>query len=395
MAEGTTNGYTKVWSKDFLMICTVNFFIALSVYMLLPSLPDWLAIHMKLSAMQVALTMAIPGLGVFFFGGICSYLTQKYRRNKVCITAILLLAANILTIKYVTDNAELICNTGAALACALCSRFFLSAFFGLAYLVLNSTLTIDCCDTSQRTRANVISSRLYLVAAVLGPIAGLYVKNYFGNMNVFYASASLCCVSAFTLCCVKFPFKAPEETVKKFSSDRFIIPSSMPLAIPVAMVSACLAMLMIPDTTNDNAFFLPVGIILGIILQRIALPNVGHGKQTFCGCALLVLSIAVLCIDCLPVASVSARISAGVATAILLGNLHLGITNTAGHCQRGTAQSTYILFFELGMAVGVFVYLSPQTESKYDMYKIALALSLLTTVVLAASTRRFISRKLK
>ena len=175
MAEGTANGSrTMLWHKDFCKICAVNFFIALSVYMLLPVLSDWLGKELGLSPMQVAVSVAIPGIGAFFFGGTCSYLTQKYRRNMVCIIAILLLAANILAIKYIADKAEWLRQADLALCCVLVSRFFLGAFFGLAYLVLNSTLTIDCCDTSRRTRANTVSARIYLAATVGGPGGGVF-----------------------------------------------------------------------------------------------------------------------------------------------------------------------------------------------------------------------------
>ncbi len=397
MAERTANGSrTMLWHKDFCKICVVNFFIALSIYMLLPVLSNWLGKELGLSLMQVALSVAIPGIGAFFFGGTCSYLTQKYRRNMVCIIAILLLAANILAIKYIADKAEWLRQADLALCCVLVSRFFLGAFFGLAYLVLNSTLTIDCCDTSKRTRANTVSARIYLAATVGGPLVGFFAKQEWGSINVYYAAAALCLASAILLRSVTFPFKAPEETVKKFSLDRFIIPSSMPLAIPVALVSFCLATLAMHDADTSIAIFMPLGIIAGIAIQHSLLHNTGHGKQTFGGCFLLVASSAVLlATNGNGEFAILARIITGAAAALILCNLHLGLTETADHCQRGTAQSTFILLFELGTSNGAFLFLAPGCTNGNGAWITTLIAAILTVAIVAASTRSFISRKLK
>ncbi len=397
MAERIASGSrTMLWHKDFCKICVVNFFIALSVYMLLPVLPDWLGKELELSSMQAALSVAIPGIGVFFFGGTCSYLTQKYRRNMVCIIAILLLAANILAVKYIADKAEWLRQANLALCCVLVSRFFLGAFFGLAYLVLNSTLSIDCCDTSQRTRANVVSTCIYLAATVGGPLIGIFAKQEWGCINVYYAAAALCLSSAILLWSVTFPFKAPEETVKKFSLDRFIIPSSMPLAIPVALVSFCLATLAMHDANTGKAIFLPLGVIAGIAIQHTLLHNTKHGKQTFIGCFLLVVSSAILLATSgNGEPAILARVLSGIATALILGNLHLGLTETADHCQRGTAQSTFILLFELGSSIGSFLYFAPCCTNGNGSWATIFIAAVLIVVIITASTRRFISRKLK
>lgn len=397
MAEGTANGSrTILWHKDFCKICVVNFFIALSVYMLLPVLSDWLGKELGLSPMQVAVSVAIPGIGAFFFGGTCSYLTQKYRRNMVCIIAILLLAANILAIKYIADKAEWLRQADLALCCVLVSRFFLGAFFGLAYLVLNSTLTIDCCDTSRRTRANTVSARIYLAATVGGPLVGFFAKQEWGSINVYYASAALCLAAAILLRSVTFPFKAPEETVKKFSLDRFIIPSSMPLAIPVALVSFCLATLAMHDADTSQAIFMPLGIIAGIAIQHTLLHNTGHGTQTFAGCFLLIVSSALLLATSgNGELAILARIITGIAAALILCNLHLGLTDTADHCQRGTAQSTFILLFELGTSCGAFLCLAPGCTNGNGAWTTTLIAAILIVAIVTASTRRFISRKLK
>ena len=393
--NATTARHIRLWHKDFWKISAVNLFTALSVYMLLPVLPLWLSSRLSMSPLQVAIAMAAPGVGVFLFGSMCSFLVQKYRRNKVCITAMALLAATIVAITYVADSATLIEELQLTFASVLVLRLLTGAFFGLAYLVLNSTLVVDCCETAERTLANIVSAWCYRLAMVGGPLIGLLLWHEVGAQNVFYVSAALCLVSAATLWSVNFPFKAPEETVRTFSFDRFLLPSSMALSVPVAVVSASLVLVMLSPLTVANSVFLIIGLLAAIPVQHIALNGVGRGWRVFGAAALLIASAVLSFFGGNVILAATARIIFAFAAALIVCNLHYALTETADHCQRGTAQSTFVLFSEFGVAVGVLLYLIPLTSTATDIAEVVLALSILAALCLALFTKRFIARKVK
>lgn len=92
-------------------------------------------------------------LWTFLFGGFCSYLVQRYRRNMVCQLSIWvwLFAFRFFTI-WIRSG------TSGFFEVLLAVRFLLGAFLGLAQMSLASTLVIDSCESFQRTEANYITS---------------------------------------------------------------------------------------------------------------------------------------------------------------------------------------------------------------------------------------------
>ena len=82
MNSQNTPVHIKLWHKDFWRMALANMFLTMSVYMLIPILPLWM-LGKGFSSSQVGCVMGAFGVGVFLFGGFCTYLVQKYRRNHI------------------------------------------------------------------------------------------------------------------------------------------------------------------------------------------------------------------------------------------------------------------------------------------------------------------------
>ena len=89
---------------DFWKLTTSTFFIAAAMYMLIPTMPEILSSVLELSQTQIASWTGMPGVSVFAFGLFCSYLIQRYRRNKVCILSTACMALTILATTYLMDE---------------------------------------------------------------------------------------------------------------------------------------------------------------------------------------------------------------------------------------------------------------------------------------------------
>ena len=50
------------------------------------------------SVTQMGVAYAAYGLGIFLLGGFCSYLVQRYRRNRVCQISILGVAVSLVVL---------------------------------------------------------------------------------------------------------------------------------------------------------------------------------------------------------------------------------------------------------------------------------------------------------
>ena len=88
MDTQNTPVHFNLWHRDFWRLCFANLFLMTSIYMLLLSIP-YLMAKEGYSVTQIGVVYAAYGLGIFLLGGFCSYLVQRYRRNRVCQISIL------------------------------------------------------------------------------------------------------------------------------------------------------------------------------------------------------------------------------------------------------------------------------------------------------------------
>ena len=186
--------------------------LTMSMYILLPVMPHWLMEEKQFSAVEAGRSMGVFGLGLYVFGTLCSWLVQRYRRNVVCMWAIIAVIANIAVLWYVQAvRTDLLDFT-----MMMVHRFVLGATFGLAQMVLSSTLIIDTCESFQRTEANHSASWFARFALSLGPLAGLIVYALYGFDGVLWGAIGCALVALLLVKIVKFPFRTPEEGVSYF-----------------------------------------------------------------------------------------------------------------------------------------------------------------------------------
>ena len=177
----------RLWHREFWLMAVACLLLALSVTMLIPTMPLWMLYVEGLSTAETGLAMGAFALGLFLPGGLCSYLVQHYRRNLVCVWAALLLAVSVAVPYYLPVVSVL---------SLMLLRLVQGAAFGLAQMVLSSTLIIDTCDSFQRTEGNHSATWFGRFALSLGPLAGLLLYQAWGFPVVSVAAAGCALLSA-------------------------------------------------------------------------------------------------------------------------------------------------------------------------------------------------------
>lgn len=384
--------------KDFKKLCVANFLFAVSAYMMLPLLLLWTNDILLLDRCQGAMGMLTFGIGTFSLGGFCSYLIQKYRRNKVCIISMLLLALSSVVLAYYSQELphRFIQKETACIVFAL--RFIAGAFFGLAFLILNSTLIVDCCESSNRTRANVVSLWFYRFAVVVGPLLGFVMYKETGFVNSMYYSALVAVIAVGILSSVQFPFKAPDDTVHLFCLDRFFNPSSFPLIFMTVAIAMVMGITLV--CCSDASFFLSLFLGFFVAFGIRSLLSKAKAHHLFVYISMLILACGVFCLASyrslpLPCHYIGFFLT-GYGVAALSSALQVLFINVGDHCQRGTSQSTYILSFELGIAAGCSISLiSVDTVGDYPVVPciVCLGLAFLSYIYMSAVWLRSNLRK--
>ena len=350
MDTQNTPVHISLWHADFWILAITNLLITMSVYMLIPILPVWMLGSAGFSQQAVGIVMGVYGIGLFLLGGFCNWLVQRYRRNRVCLWAIALVFLSLLGCWFVERELQ---QSWLQYRLLLFLRIVLGAAFGLVQMILSSTLIIDKSESFQRTEANHASAWFGRFALSLGPMLGIvFARTTFSPL---FASAALALVAYLLLATVKFPFRTPDDGVKKISGDRFFLPDAKWLFLNLFLI--CLSVGILMSTQYTAMFFamVMVGFAIALLAERFAFVDADLKSQVVAGSILIAAALMMILTRKQMVVNYISPVFVGLGIGLIGSRFLLFFIKLSKHCQRGTAVSTYMLGWESGLAAGLFV----------------------------------------
>lgn len=351
MNSQDTPVHIHLWHRAFWQMALANLLISMSVYMLFPILPGWLEGDRHFSAAETGCSMAVFAVGLFLPGPLCSFLVQHYRRNKVCLLAVAMLAGSLGATAYLADGRW----PYASLTVVLSLRLLQGAVFGLAQMVLASTLVVDTSESYLRTEANHSMAWFGRFALAVGPLAGLLAHVHLGlSVADTLLGAVGCAALAFVLIrTVNFPFRVPADHIPLFSTDRFWLGSGLPLFVNLLLVSVAVGIVVVRSAvTIEFGTGMLSGYVLALLASRYVFRDAELKSEVISGLVLLIAAILLLMVRPTPSAGFAAAALTGLAVGLTGSRFLLLFIKLSRHCQRGTSQSTYMLSWESGLALG-------------------------------------------
>ena len=326
-----------------------NFLLAMTVYMLVPTMPQWLIETQQLGMVDAGIAMGAFGVGLFALGAFISYLVQHFRRNLVCIYAVLAEALLIGALYYI-DGLHMRVNDSMVI---IVHRLAQGAAFGLAQMVLTSTLIIDTSESFQRTEANHSAAWFSRFALSMGPMAGLLIGRLAGFHYVLLGTIACAVAVAVLVLTVNFPFRAPQDDIPTVSLDRFFLPHGFPLFVNLQLVT--LAVGIILSVILDEHFYsmMMMGFAAAILAQRFVFRDAELKSEVVTGLILIGAALLMMITRHLPIVMMAAPLFIGMGTGLIGSRFLLFFIKLSRHCQRGTSQSTFLLGWESGIAWGV------------------------------------------
>lgn len=373
MNTQNTPVHIRLWHRDFWQMAMANLLLTVAVYVLIPVMPGWLMQTENLTMRETGLVMGAFGIGIFLFGCFTSYLVQHFRRNIACIWAVLLMAALLAWLYYLDLQKSLFFDFPVLLV----QRMGLGAAFGVAQMILSSTLIIDTCESFQRTEANHSASWFSRFALSIGPLTGIIVDRMAGFSTVLLVSIGCTLVAILFILMVHFPFRTPEENVKVVSLDRFFLPQGWPLTLNLMVVTFIMGLLL--STMFSELFYgmVMVGFLVALLAQRFVFRDAEIESEVITGLVLMGVAVLMILTRHQHIVSFAAPMFIGFGLGIIGSRFLLFFIKLSRHCQRGTAQSTFFLAWEFGLALGLcagYALLEQQTGA-------VLQVALCTTVV--------------
>lgn len=349
MNTQNTPVHIRLWHRDFWLMAMANMLLTIAVYVLIPVMPGWLMKTENLTLQETGMIMGAFGIGIYLFGCLTSYLVQRFRRNIACIWAILLMVVMLGWLYYLDLQKSQFFDFPILLA----QRLVLGATFGVAQMILSSTLIIDTCESFQRTEANHSASWFSRFALSIGPLTGIIVDRMAGFSTVLLVAIGCALAAIIFILLVHFPFRTPEENVRVVSLDRFFLPQGWPLTINLMIVTFVMGLLL--STTTSELFFVMVmvGFLVALLAQRFAFRDADIESEVITGLVLIGVALLMMLTRQQAIVSFAAPMFIGFGLGIIGSRFLLFFIKLSRHCQRGTAQSTFFLAWESGLVLGI------------------------------------------
>lgn len=349
MNSQNTPIHVRLWHRDFWLLSLANLLLTMSVYILVPSFPVWLLETERFTPFEVGVSMAAFAVGLYAFGMFCSWLVQRFRRNNVCILSIAAMIGAVSILYYVQGlKSEFV-----EFWLILLQRLLLGATFGLAQMVLVSTLIIDTSESNQRTEANHSAAWFSRFAMSLGPLVGL-VLFYYRNFDAVLLASVFCAACAIVLILtVNFPFRTPSDMVSIISLDRFFLTNSMPLYLNLTIYSVIVGMLLSLGLSDRFYGVIMCGFLVALVAQRVVFRDAELKSEIVTGLILMLASLLLIYTRPMPIVWYVAPLMLGLSVGIVCSRFLLFFIKLSRHCQRGTSQSMYMLAWEGGVALGI------------------------------------------
>ena len=389
MNSQNTPVHIRLWHHDFWRMAIANLLLTMAVYILVPTLPQWLLLTQEFTLQETGLAMGVFGVGLFAFGAFVSFLIQRYRRNQVCLFAVLAMVGLFGLIYYVGVESGLY----ADLSLMLIQRFALGACFGLAQMVLTSTLIIDTSESYQRTEANHAAAWFGRFALSLGPLAGLLLQRLAGFETVILAAGGLAAAALVLIFLVDFPFRAPQDDIPTVSLDRFFLPHGAPLFLNLQLIMLAVGLLFSLALTELFYAMMMVGFMMAILAQRFVFRDAEVKSEVVTGLILMGAALLMMLTRSQQIVSFAAPAFIGFGLGVIGSRFLLFFIKLSRHCKRGTSQSTFMLGWESGIAWGIGLGYALFEGDKASILLTALGLVLVSLLLYNFVHNWFVSNK--
>ena len=346
----------KLWNANFIKVSAANFLLFFAFYLLMPLLPLYLndtfhstkdVIGTVLSGYTVAALIARP------FSG---YLVDTFPRRQVLLTCYFLFF--IFFAGYLAAGSLLLFGI---------IRTLHGAPFG-ALTVSNSTVAIDVLPSSRRTEGIGYYGLSNNMAMATGPTVAIYLFDLVGSYEVLFWSALVIAgIGLWVDATVKLKARPLVQGKRALSLDRFFLVAGTLLFLNMVgfgysygVLSTYLAIYAketMGVTSTSGTFFLILAV--GLMCSRL------QGASALRKGRVVHNASMGMCISfvgyTLFVAVPNLWGFYGAAVLIGLGNGHLWpafqnmMINLASNDQRGTANSTILVAWDVGIGLGVIV----------------------------------------
>ena len=359
----------RLWNRNYCKVMVANFTLFFAFYILTPLLPLYLSEHFGATKDVIGLVLSGYTITALLFRPFSGYVVDAFPRKTVLMISFGAFA--IFFAGYLAASTLLLFTI---------VRTLHGGPFG-ALTVSNSTVAIDVLPSSRRTEGIGYYGLSNNLAMAIAPTIGIFIYKYTQSFELlFWLALVVACAGWIVDATVKLDAKATIKNKSKFSWDRFFLVRGWLLGLNMVAFGFSFGVLsnylaiygkeVMGITGGTGTYFMlcSVGLILSRLQGGKALRN---GRVTHnAGSGMVISLVGYTLFILVPTLSSLFTIHSslftslgyyGSALLIGLGNGHMWpafqnmTINVAHNNQRGTANSTILISWDIGMGLGILV----------------------------------------
>ena len=350
----------RLVTPGYVLILAANFLLYFAFYLILPVLPFYLTEVFQTGNAAVGVILSCYTVASLCIRPFSGYLLDTLARKPLYLIAYFV---------FITVFA------GYILAGVLSLFIMLRVVHGLAFgmvTVAGNTIVIDITPSSRRVEAVGYYGLMNNTAMSFGPMIGLFMHDTCSFETIFLCSLLSGTAGFVAACLVKTPVKQPVKR-EPISLDRFVLIKGIPagvalllLSIPYGMTSTYIAMY-----AKEIGITLSSGLFFTFMAIGMAVSRMFSGRQVDKGhiTQVITLGLYLVCIcfftlsACDKLMQINPELTdvlffmvallLGVGFGTMFPAFNTLFVNLAPNSQRGTATSTYLTSWDVGIGIGL------------------------------------------
>ena len=359
----------RLWNRNYIKVMIANFSLFFAFYVLTPLLPLYLSEHFGATKDVIGLVLSGYTITALLCRPFSGYIVDSFSRKTVLMVCFGTFA--IFFAGYLAASTLLLFTI---------VRTLHGGPFG-ALTVSNSTVAIDVLPSSRRTEGIGYYGMSNNLAMAIAPTVGIFIYKFTASFELlFWLALIVACLGWLVDATVTLPSKEIIRNKSKLSMDRFFLVRGWLLGLNMVAFGFSFGVLsnylaiygkeVMGITGGTGTYFMLCSV--GLILSRLQGGKaLREGRLTFNAGSGMVISLIgytlfILMPTLYELSIINYPLSIaigyyGSALLIGLGNGHMWpafqnmTINVARNNQRGTANSTILISWDIGMGLGILV----------------------------------------
>ncbi|CAK7077393.1 MAG: Staphylopine export protein [Bacteroides rodentium] len=351
----------RLITPGYCFILAANFLLYFGFWLLIPVLPFYLSEVFSVGSSTIGIILSCYTIAALCIRPFSGYFLDSFARKPLYLLAYFI---------FMSIFAGYI--IAGALTLFILFRIIHGFSFGMV-TVAGNTVVIDIMPSSRRGEGLGYYGLSNNIAMAVGPMSGLFLHDAGMSFTTIFCCSLCSCLAGF-ICAslVKTPYKPPVKR-EPISLDRFILLKGIPagvslllLSIPYGMTTNYVAMYAREIGLHVTTGFFFTFMAAGMAISRIfsgKLVDKGKITQVIAAGLYIVASSFFLLSTCVYVirwddvmCSIVFFVVAlllGVGFGIMFPAYNTLFVNLAPNSQRGTATSTYLTSWDVGIGIGM------------------------------------------